>query len=219
MTVITETNTLGDGIKWEESNDYSREKITVLSGQSLSLLEVIGKVTVAVPTTGTAKVGNTASVGLCTSVTGGLSTIPEIWTLTCTAEASNAGTFSVIGSKTGRIKDATVAVAYTSDFVNFTLTDTAEDFNVGDGFTITVTEGSGNVVALDPDAVNGSNHAAGIMIAAVDATSADKAGVAIVREAMIASANLVWPAAISAGDKAIALADLEVLGIVAVELA
>ena len=45
MTVKTESNTLGDGIKWEESNDHSRQKVTVLSGQSLALLEVVGKVT------------------------------------------------------------------------------------------------------------------------------------------------------------------------------
>jgi hypothetical protein len=124
MAVKTETNTLGDGIKWEGSNDYSRQKVTVLSGQSLSLLEVVGKVTA-----------------------------------------------------------------------------------------------SGKVVALDPDGLDGSENAAGIMVGAVDASLADKPGVAIVREAMIASANLVWPAEISAGDKATALADLEALGVVTVDLA
>jgi hypothetical protein len=124
MAVKTEPNFLGDGIKWEESNDYSRQKVTVLSGQNLALLEVVGKVTA-----------------------------------------------------------------------------------------------SGKVVALDPAGVDGSEVAAGVMIAAVDATSADKTGVAIVREAMIAPANLVWPDGISAGDKATAIADLEKLGIVAVEIA
>ena len=220
MSALTEPNSLGDGIKWEESNDYSREKVTVLAGQSLSLLEVVGKVTVAVPATGTAKAGGNTGTGLCTVVAGGLRTIVETFTLTCITAVTNAGIFSVIGSKTGRMKDATVAVAYASDLINFTITDgTSADFIVGDAFTIAVAEGSGKVVALDPDAVNGSNHAAGIMVDTVDATSADKAGVAIVRESMIASANLVWPAEISAGDKAIALADLESLGIVTVDLA
>jgi hypothetical protein len=122
MAVKTETNTLGDGIKWEESNDYSRQKVTVLDGQSLALLEVVAKV-------------------------------------------------------------------------------------------------DGKMVALDPAAEDGSEAAAGIMIGAVDASLADKPGVAIVREAMIASANLVWPDGITAGEKAIAIAELEALGIVAVDLA
>ena len=124
MTVKTESNTLGDGIKWEESNDYSRQKVTVLFGQSLALLEVVGKVTA-----------------------------------------------------------------------------------------------SGKVVALNPAALDGSEAAAGIMIGAVDASLADKPGVIIVREAMIASDNLVWPADITAGEKTAAIAELEALGIVDVETA
>lgn len=217
MPELTEPNTLGDGIKWEESNDYSREKVTVLSGESLALLEVVGKVGVAVPTTGTATAGNTGT-GLCASVVGGAATIVETFTLICIAASIDAGVFSVEGSKTGRLANATVAVAYESDYLGFALSD-ATDFIVGDSFTIDITAGSGKVVALDPAAVDGSNHAAGIMIAAVDATLADKAGVAIVRDAMIAPVNLVWPTGISAGDKAAALVDLDNLGIVAVETA
>jgi hypothetical protein len=124
MPVLTEPNTLGDGIKWEESNDYSREKVTVLSGQNLALLQVVAKITA-----------------------------------------------------------------------------------------------TGKVVIHNPAGVDGSSVAAGVLIAAVDASLADKPGVIIVRDAMIAPANLVWPAAISAEDKALALADLKALGIVAVETA
>jgi hypothetical protein len=319
MTVKTETNTLGDGIKWEESNDYSREKVTVLSGQNLALLEVIGKVLLAVPTTGTAGGTNTGN-GTCTGVAGGKYTATGIYALTClvgggsgaitvpttgtadvgnagantmgsvtagaavkagtynmvctdvttagseifqvtdpdglllpsatvavaytnaqinftiadpgtnaevgdaftvlaTAAAGNSGVFSVRAPDGGLLPDATVAVAYANDNINFTINDGSTDFVVGDSFTITVAAGSGKVVALDPDGVNGANHAAGIMVAAVDATSADKLGAAVVREAMIDSVNLVWPTGISAGDKAIALADLEALEIVAVETA
>ncbi len=217
MATKTEPNTLGDGIKWEESNDFSRTKLTVLSGQVLALLAVIGRVLFVVPATGTAGAGNTGT-GICGTVVGGLKTIVETFTLTCTAAVGNAGTFSVVGSITGRLPDATVAVPYASPYIGFTLTDDT-DFIVGDSFTIDITAGSGKAVALDPAAVDGSNHAAGIMVAAVDATSADKPGVAIVREAMIAPSFLVWPDGISAGDKAAALAELENLQIVAVETA
>ena len=217
MTELTEPNTLGDGIRWEQSNDYSREKVTVKSGEDLSLLEVVGKVLVAVPTTGTA--GTNTGNGTCGSVAGGARTIPETWTLTCVTAATNAGKFSVIGSVTGRIADATVAVAYASSLINFTIADGSTDFAVGDSFTIAVAAGSGEVAALDLDGVDGTNRAAGIMVAAADATAAAVAGAAIVRDAMIDPDNLVWPTGISADQKAAALADLADLGIVAIETA
>lgn len=318
MPVKNEPNTLGDGLKWEEQNDYSRAKVTVLSGQVLVLLEVIAKILLAVPTTGTAGAGNTGN-GTMGSVAGGLQTQIGAYVMTCTAgggsgavttpatgtagaggtgngtmtavsagaaaqagtytmtcieAVANAGIFAVKGPDGGALPDATVAVAYVNaqlsftindgaaDFIvgdtftvlasaaagnsgtfavrapdgstlpdatvavaysnahlNFTIADGATDYAAGDTFTVTVAAGSGKVVALDPAAVNGAAQAYGIMIAAVDATSADKAGVAIVREAMIAPANLVWPTGISAGDKATALAALAEAGIVAVETA
>lgn len=214
MSSKTEPNFLGDGIKWEESNDYSRKVLTVLSGQTLALLAVIGLITVSVPTTGTA--GTNTGNGTCGSVAGKANTIPETFTLKCTATATNGGTFSVVGSKTGRLKDASVGVAYDSEYIGFTIADGTTDFAVGDSFTIAVTAGSGKAVALDPDGVDGRNHAAGIMVGAVDASTADNAGVAIVREAMVAPDYLVWPDSISNDEKAAAFADLEKLGIVAV---
>lgn len=217
MAEKLEPNTLGDGIRWEESNDYSREKVTVQSGESLALLEVIGKVLVDVPTTGTA--GTNTGNGTCGSVAGGAKTIPETFTLKCVAAATNGGRFEVVGSKTGSLGDAVVGTAFASDFINFTIADGATDFAVGDSFTIEVAEGSGEVVALDPDAVDGSNRAAGIMAAAADASAAAVKGAAIVRDAMIDPNNLVWPDGITAGEKTAALADLAALGIVAVETA
>ncbi len=217
MAAKTEPNTLGDGIRWEESNDYSREKVTVQSAEVLALLEVIGKVLADVPATGAA--GSNTGGGTCTLVAGGPKTVPETFTLTCIAEAAGAGTFEVVGSKTGSLGQATVGVAFESDYINFTLTDVGEDFDKGDTFTIEVAAGSGEVVALDPDAVDGSNRAAGIMVGAADATDGAVAGAAIVRDAMIDPDNLVWPDGITAGEKLAALADLAALGIVAVETA
>ena len=44
MTAITNDLTLGDLLKYEEENLYSRDQVTVLSGQSLKLGAVIGRV-------------------------------------------------------------------------------------------------------------------------------------------------------------------------------
>lgn len=65
----------------------------------------------------------------------------ETITLTCTAAAANAGTFSVRGSVSGPLADATVGVAYVSAIINFTINDGAVDFIVGDNFTIAVAAG------------------------------------------------------------------------------
>lgn len=124
MPVKIESATLGDGIKWEEDNHYSRKKVTILSGSVVSCLEVMGQVTA-----------------------------------------------------------------------------------------------SGKYVPLDPAASDGREVAAGIMVAAVDASGGDTAGVIIERHAMMATANLVWPDGIDAGQKTAAIADLEALGVKAVDLA
>ena len=219
MTVLTEPNSLGDALKWEQSNDYSREKVTVLAGQVLAALSVVGKVTRVTPATGAADAGNTGT-GTCGSVTAGQKTKVGTYLLTCIAAASNAGTFSVRDPDGNLLPDATVGVAYTNPQINFALADAgAEDFIVGDKFTIVVSAGSGKVVAFAEAAVNGSEDPVGFLIAAVDATSADKQGVIIARDALVAMNNLVWPAEISAGDKAAAIAALEALGIKAVSLA
>jgi len=45
MPVQNEANYLGDWLKWEEDNLYSREKVTVASGQNLDTGTVVGVIT------------------------------------------------------------------------------------------------------------------------------------------------------------------------------
>lgn len=124
MPEIIESNTLGDAIRWEHEGDYSRKKVTVITGQNLAILTV----------------------------------------------------FAIITA-------------------------------------------SGKATILAPAGADGSEVAAGIMVGACDATSADKEGAGIVRDAMIDPDNLVWPDGIIAGEKTQALVELDALGIVAVETA
>ncbi len=218
MAVLTQQSTLGDGIRWEMSSDYSREKITVASGNVLSLLEVIGRQQLAIPTDGTADAGNTGD-GTLTGVAGGSETIIETITVECIAAAVDGGTFSVIGSKTGRLPDAVVGAPYTSEYINFTINDGATDFAAGDKFTIAIAAGSGKAVPLSLTAVDGSQKAAGIMIGDCDASAGDTQAAAIVRDALIDPDNLVWPDTITADQKTQALAELAELGIIARETA
>ena len=71
-TIYTEDYTLGDVLRYEETDKHSRDEVTVLAAQTLVVGEVLGTVTVGtVPTTGTAGGGNTGN-GTMTSVSGGV---------------------------------------------------------------------------------------------------------------------------------------------------
>ena len=89
--------------------------------------------------------------------------------------------------------NAVVGQAYANDQINLTLNDGSPDFSIGDTFTIAVAAGSGQVVAVESAALDGSQDAYGFVIAAYDATLGAIDGVAIVRDAAIVAADLVWP--------------------------
>lgn len=124
MPSLDQPNTLGDGIRFESESDYSREKKTVISGQNLAVLAVVGMITA-----------------------------------------------------------------------------------------------SSKITLLAPAATDGSEVAAGIMVAPCDASAADTGGAVLVRHALITSDSLAWPDGILAGEKTQALAELADLGIHARETA
>jgi len=119
MTAFTEPNNLKDFLVWEEERGYSRDEVTILSGENLAVGEVVGKVTA-----------------------------------------------------------------------------------------------SGKYVAYNQDGADGSQTAAGIVIADYDASNGDVQGVIIARDAIITTSNLVWPADIEAAEITTALAALAALGII-----
>ncbi len=45
MAAFTEPNNLKDFLVWEEERGYSRDEVTILSGEDLSIGEVVGEVT------------------------------------------------------------------------------------------------------------------------------------------------------------------------------
>ena len=100
-------------------------------------------------------------------------TLTENWTLTCTAESSNAGTFSVVGSVSGNVGNATVGVEFkspntTAYAIKFTISDSGEDFDIGDTFTFSTTAA-------------GAQVAKGILTENVDATDGDQVSSMYVR--------------------------------------
>lgn len=86
--------------------------------------------------------GTRTGTGTLSGLEASPAAVTETWTLTCTAAAANAGTFSVVGSVSGAKPDATVGTAYDNGLLKFTIGDGATDFIVGDTFTIPVTQGA-----------------------------------------------------------------------------
>jgi len=198
MATKTQPNVLGDWLKWEQDNLYSREQITVLSGQNLKTGTVIGKVTVG-GVTGAAVAGNTGD-GTIGTLSAGTGARPGVYRATCIEPATNLGKFAVEDPNGVGIGVATVGTAFSGQVV-FTIADGAADFISGDAFTITVAAGSGKVKASPLTAADGSDSAAGVLAFDVDASAGDKAGVIIFRAALAGLAGLVYDASIDDSTK------------------
>jgi hypothetical protein len=68
--------------------------------------------------------------------------------------------------------------------------------------------------ALDPTATDGTEIAIGVLATDVDATLIDVDDVLLIaRHAIVASAAIIWPAGISAAEKATAISQLKTLGV------
>lgn len=138
---------------------------------------VAGSILGRVPTTGLYKAYNNSAVasatspvaggentgdGTCSSVSvNNNTTLTENWTLACTAEAENGGTFSVVGSVSGNVGNASVGTEFSDSTgkIAFTISDGSEDFDVGDTFTFSTVRAeaiTAECIALE--AVNASEE-------------------------------------------------------------
>jgi hypothetical protein len=213
MASQTEGNRLNDVLKWEGGIEkyHAREDVTVLSGQNVSAGAVLGRIAKAAGTV--AGAGNTGTGTVSGVSLGALAELGN-YILTCIATATNGGTFQVKAPDGRVLPPATVGAAYTSDHINFTVNDGGTDFALGDSFTVPVVAGSGKVRAINFAGVDGSRDAFGIALSDYDAGEGDVEGVAVVRDAVIDAANLVWPEGATSDQKAAALSQLKEKGIV-----
>lgn len=217
MSLLTQGTYLPDFLKWELDRNTSREKITVLAGsgsaRSLTKGMVVAKVTKGAATAA-ADAGNTSGSGTIASVTVSAGAKVGVYRLICIEPGTNAGKFTVEDPDGITIGVATAAVAFSGGGLAFTITD-ATDFVSGDSFTITVAAGSGKWVQINFSGTDGSETAAGILVDDVTAPDgSDAVGVAVVRDALILSGKLTWPAGATTNQKNAALATLKTLGII-----
>lgn len=205
--VYTETNYLGDILLDELATEGSRDAVTVLTGQNLAIGTVLGKATIGGVTETHA--GNTGD-GVLTpdAVSPAVANAQVgIYKAICVLAAANGGTFEVFDPKGNSLGLVAVGATFENQ-IKFAIAAGNADFVLDDTFLITVAAGTGKVKILTPAAVDGTQTAYGILTSAIDATAADVAGAAIVRNALVKDAGLVWPGGITAGEKATALAQL-----------
>ena len=129
-------------------------------------------------------------------------------------QATSATAQFEVQGPSGLVGMGNVATAFTSDQVNFSLAN-GGTMTLGDYFIIIVAGHSNQATAFSPLAVDGSQHPAGILLDAVDASTAAKAGTAIVRFAEIKTAKLAWGATVTAAQQAAALTQLKAIGLIA----
>jgi len=213
MTLITEGRYTGDFLASEASGARSRDEIVVNQGQNLGVGTVLGRISTgaAAPAPGGDNVGN----GVMGTITVGHNALAGNYLLEITAEASNAGEFTLHDPKGNLVGTGNVASAFTSTHLSFTLADGSEDFDEGDTFVIAVTTVPGQYVAYAPNASNGSQTAIGILWEDTNATDEAQRAVAITRDAEVKADLLVWPTGFTPAQIATGTTQLEARGIIA----
>ena len=219
MSVIIESNYLRDIIRSEldEAGRFSRKQVTVVDGQEVSMGSVLGKVLFDTSIVGTAAVGNTGG-GTVASVLAKAKTQVGTYTITCTEYTASplAAVFEVYDPDGNRMEDAALG-ANLNEQLGFLIADGSPVITVGDEWTVAVAVGSGEVRAINFDGVDGTQKAYGVSIAAYDASDASVEGVAVMRDAVVIEANLIWPTTspeVTDAEKAQAMRELAVVGIV-----
>jgi hypothetical protein len=136
--------------------------VTVKSGaDDLVRGSVLGQITVGA--TASAVAGANTGNGTMGAITVGAGAQAGIYTLKITKTAANAGDFEVIDPQGDVVGLGTVAVAFNTAGLAFTLADGATDFAVGDSFAITVVAGSGKYVLATAAATDGSAEPVAIL--------------------------------------------------------
>lgn len=174
-------------------------------GFTLTTVAAPGKPTISTAAnagnTGNGTMGSTSTVGYAAKVG------------QYAVEFDSATTFVVNDPAGQLVGHGATGSAFNSGGLAFTITAGGNAFAAGDAFIITVSAGSNKYSAWNPSATDGTQTVAGVLIAAKDATSADKPAAALLRLARVNASELVWPTGANAATIAAGLAGLKAIGI------
>jgi len=219
-TVLTVTavgsGTLAVGQTLSGSGVTSGTKITALgTGRGGTGTYIVDTSQTASSTTITAAAATVAAYAINAANTGTIASVAiaagakaGAYKVTIVEPASNLGRFAVEDPDGILVGTGTVATEFVGGGLTFTVTDGATDYTSGEGFTITVSVGSGEWSAFDEDNTDGTEVAAGILISPVDASLAAAPCVVLNWGADVNGDELTWSTGITAGEKATAIAQL-----------
>lgn len=222
MTTLTESVHPTETLISEAPGSRSREAITIKSGEVVTAGMVLGAVQIGTPTltVGTPVSGTGATVGNGTisAATADAGAMAGTWNLICTATGAT-GKFRVMRPNGTLDGILTIGTPYNGTrSINITVADGANDWLIDDIIPIEVAYLDGDSVIqytkYNEDGTDGSQIAAGIAYGDYDATSAAVRGVAWVRDCEHNADIVVWPATITADEKAKAISQLAAIGIV-----
>lgn len=183
---------------------------------------VVGDVfTFVVSTTVPTVIGGTGT-GVLSALSLGPDAKPGRYKINNDVVVANGGDMSVIGPDGDMVGGRFVwtnsgsTATFTSRQINFTISD-ATDYIANNYFDVAVFNqlNGGKVVAWDPTTFDGRHKACGLLVNAVDASSADLAGAIVTRDASVKKGALQWAAAITSSQKESAYLDLASRGIIA----
>lgn len=204
-----EPKAVSDVLKYELASEFCHDVGIIASGSGvLEIGTLIGQITRGSAGSADKSGGNTGNGTFVLDNTTPL--LPGakvgIYTLRCVAAAANAGTFRLVDPDGFVLGDYTIAggsggtVTVQND-IKGVLTDGGTDFEVGDGFDITVAAGSKKWVKYVHGAVE-SGDDLGILLAKVDATAADRQTVVLARgPAVLSRLGILWDASVDSDAK------------------
>ncbi|MEP4165306.1 head decoration protein [Maricaulis sp.] len=219
-----EPRSISDVLKYELDPTYCRKTLPLLAGsgavRSIAIGTILG-LTASLAIAGAANAGNVGA-GILSGVALKANAIVGDYSAECITESNGAAVFAVYDPDGYRLADAVEGVAYDNGAIAFTIgTDTpTTEFDIGDGFTISVTSAAGKAIALDLTAVDGGGRVAGVCLRKAEAADgADGRVAALVKgPAEVARQRLVYPSGATAAQKAAIEAQLVALGIHVVDV-
>lgn len=216
MSTKTEGKHAAEFLISEGGGYRSREAITVLSGENLQAGHVLGRKLTGYTVGAAAAFGTNTGNGTVNAPAVGTNAGIQrgVYKVEFTEPTTNLGTFIVIDPSGQIVGDGVVGTEFDNQ-IKFTISDGATDFVAGDAFTIAVTGGTYKVKEYDVADADGGQRPYGVLYDNIDASAADKAGVAIVRDAEVRAADLVWFSGATAAQKTTALDVLAAAGLVA----
>lgn len=200
---------------------YKSSHLNFLLNDGQSDFKTTARFNVVVTAAGTPVVEGGTGNGTMSAVTLGKKAQLGGYRVVLKAAVGNGGDFDVIapdGTQVGgRFLMGTgsgAAASFTSDHINFTLTDDT-DYILGNYFNVIVAGYAAPEATLwDPAAVTGAQDAWGILTDDCNAASAAQDAVCITRQAEISASKLTFKATVTSGQKAEAYRHLAAAGVI-----